>query len=175
MFSLYDIRKEYERLDKITGLNISRDVELSLTSRCTRRRGVYKRRSKNGVLQYEKIVISNFVLAEPPESFFDTIRHEYAHAMDKRLNGLYNPSHGESWKICCKIVGCVPSATTEASDAQIEYQKSKGYGLIRQTCGHEWHYQRLSKVLKAIVGGVKYKCPYCNGENLSVISNQNHF
>lgn len=172
MFSLYDIRKEYERLDKITGLNISRDVELSLTSRCTRRRGVYKRRSKNGVLQYEKIVISNFVLSEPPESFFDTIRHEYAHAMDMKLNGPYNTSHSESWKRCCEIVGCVPSATTEASDAQVEYRKSKGYTLCCQTCGHEWNYQRMSKTLKAIMGGIKYECPYCNGKNLSVTANQ---
>lgn len=173
MFSLYDIRKEYERLDKITGLHISKEVGLDVTSRCTRRRGVYKRISKNGVLKHEEIVISNFVLAEPPESFFDTIRHEYAHAMDRRLNGPYNPSHGESWKRCCKVVGCAPSATVEASEAQMEYKKSKGYTVYCQTCGHKWYYQRLSKIPKAIMGGTKYGCPYCKNEKLSVKANQN--
>lgn len=52
---------------------------------------------------------SNYYFQDPDwstEEALDTIRHEYAHYMERVLYG--RGGHGSTWKLCCGIVGAMP-------------------------------------------------------------------
>lgn len=174
MFTIFDVMKEYQRLDKLTGMDITKTVKVSSTGRCTNRRGVYKSVIyKDGRLENEKIIISNFVFSEPMDSFMDTVRHEYAHAMAAHIHRRAKLGHGPEWKECCKVVGCKAERYVEASEAQmavIKERESKAHGYILRCkeCGHEWKYKKMCKTLKGVQAGRKYNCPYCGKSEFEV-------
>lgn len=174
MFTIFDVIKEYKRLDELTGMDITKTVKVSSTGRCTNRRGVYKSRIYNdGRLEDEKIIISNFVFSEPMNSFMNTIRHEYAHAMATHIYGRPGVRHGQEWKKCCNIVGCKAERCVKASEAQMAVikareSKTKCYIIRCKGCGHEWKYKKMGKTLKAVQAGRKCNCPYCGKSEFEV-------
>lgn len=173
MFTVYDIMKEYKRLDAQTGNNIAATIPVKISGRCVNRRGAYKYYLPvySEKPTREEINISNFVLAENQDTFMNTIRHEYAHAMSVRKYGHMGIGHGAKWKDCCIIVGCEPKATCEATEAQkavIEKRSQHGY-IIKCDCGYQYEYQKKGKIVKGLLSGAKYICPKCGGTDLIVV------
>ena len=41
MFTIYDIKREYTRLDAKTGMNIATTIPIKISNRCTTTRGKY--------------------------------------------------------------------------------------------------------------------------------------
>lgn len=175
MFTIFDVMREYERLDALTGMDITKTVKISSTGRCTNRRGVYKATVyQSGKLENEKIIISNFVFSDPMEEFMNTIRHEYAHAMAAHIHRRTKLGHGPEWKECCEIVGCKAEQYAQCSEAQkatikARESKTQGYILHCKSCGHEWKYKKMCKTLKGIQSGVKYKCPHCGHLDFEIL------
>lgn len=78
MHSLEEIRAEYDRLDRLCGVDTSA-VEIALSRRGVRRLGSfrYPAKGKAGALR----ITINASLLNEEEAFWDTVRHEYAHAL----------------------------------------------------------------------------------------------
>ena len=78
MHSLEEIRAEYDRLDRLCGVDTSA-VEIALSRRGVRRLGSfrYPAKGKAGALR----ITINASLLDEEEAFWDTVRHEYAHAL----------------------------------------------------------------------------------------------
>lgn len=175
MFTVTDILTEYKRLDAIYKKDIAITVKVSTTGRCVKRMGVYKFKRKGASIYNEQIVISDFMLEATPEEFYDTIRHEYAHAVATRQAGQ-NVGHGEIWKCWAEKVGAKPeqyaTEICEAQQARIEarHETQKEYQVICDCCNHTWKYHRKGKIVKRVESG-KYsiECPYCHGTQLSMI------
>ncbi|MCD7768647.1 MAG: hypothetical protein LUH36_00795, partial [Oscillospiraceae bacterium] len=75
--TLENIRREYDRLDKLCGVDTSQ-IELRISSRMVKRFGSF-RYPINGTVAPLRITISQAILGNDAQ-FYDTIRHEYAHA-----------------------------------------------------------------------------------------------
>lgn len=103
MFTLEDVRKEYDRLDALLGIDTSY-IDLKV-GRGFRTAGKFEVRKKNGV---EKLTIRiNKVVFECcAASFFEIVRHEYAHATNYIINKDNSDAHGPKWRELCKKVGC---------------------------------------------------------------------
>lgn len=101
----------------------------------------------------KKIVISDFMLQAKENEFFDTFRHEYAHAAATR-QAKANVGHGGLWQVWAEIVGAKPEQYAEeiceAQKARIEARKQNGkeYHVACESCGHVWKYQRKGKIVK---------------------------
>ena len=78
MHTLEDIRREYDRLDRLCGVD-TRSIRLKQSPTSVQRLGAfrYPLRTGGGPLQ---ISVSPVVL-QNDNLFLDTIRHEYAHAL----------------------------------------------------------------------------------------------
>lgn len=100
------IREELTRLDRITGLNGS-TLPISFNN------------SKGRLACYSilKGLPGEFIFSDyyfksvkfSTEEALDTIRHEYAHYMDRVLYG--GTGHSNTWKKCCSDVGAVAMRT----------------------------------------------------------------
>ena len=91
MYSIEDIRKEYDRLDSLCGVDTSRKYYPTC------------------------IMITDFILTLE-EEFWDIIRHEYAHALVTLRDGIQH-GHDNVWKQACLEVGCPPDVHTESEKA----------------------------------------------------------
>ena len=83
MHSLEEVRAEYDRLDRLCGVDTSR-IELKISKRAVKQLGSFRcprRGGKDGLC----ITLSHLIL-EDDEQFWDTVRHEYAHAAVYLLN-----------------------------------------------------------------------------------------
>jgi predicted SprT family Zn-dependent metalloprotease len=56
------------------------------------------------------IIISRNYLQLPLEELEDTLKHEFAHALDARERGY--SKHDNNWRKWCYVVGCRPNRTT---------------------------------------------------------------
>lgn len=159
MFTLDDIRKEYDRLDKLTGVD-TKSIELAVSTRSTNRYGSCKMINHKPV----KIIIADFVLKDNNENiFWDTIRHEYVHAMVKLRNPKENHGHDWLFKKGCIEVGCDPSRlATETSEIALQRREEKlKYIVYCPKCGDEWKYVKAGKVVQGLKKKRHYKCPNC--------------
>lgn len=171
MFTIADIRNEYKRLDAITGQNIA-NIPIEISKRCTKRRGAYSfRLMYKQSVSNEKFIISDFVMAEDSNSFYNTIRHEYAHAIATRVT-LTNAGHGEIWKRYAKMVGANPEMYSEKTPQQREKQmnafKKNGYAVTCEKCGKQYMYSRKTKVINIIESNYQnatLTCPACGCTN----------
>ena len=98
--TLDDVRREYDRLDALCGVDTTQ-VALRISKRATKRLGSCKYVG-NAV---ESVTISDFVLDAADEVFYDTIRHEYAHALVKLRFPRERHGHDARWKAACLEVG----------------------------------------------------------------------
>jgi predicted SprT family Zn-dependent metalloprotease len=71
-----------------------------------------KKKRALGTCNYRKkiIFISRNFLQLPIETLENTMRHEFAHALDARERGV--SAHDANWRKWCTVVGCRPERTT---------------------------------------------------------------
>ncbi|MBR1658843.1 MAG: SprT-like domain-containing protein [Oscillospiraceae bacterium] len=166
-YTLEDIRREYDRLDAMTGID-TRNMLLRVSGRAVKRLGMFRPGPP------EEIVISGFVL-EDEEQFWDTIRHEYAHALVHRRHPGERHGHDAVWKAVAREVGCTPRATTAPDErAKAEREAKAKYRLICRGCGQETLYLREGKILRLLrMGrGKNIRCVRCGGNRFELLTKQ---
>ncbi len=164
MHTIDQIREEYQRLDQIVGVNTSQ-LEIAFSYQSVYQYGCckYQKRGK-GIYPY-KILIASF-LQQEEEVFWDTVRHEYAHAAAALLTGK-NQGHGPVWQSVCQAVGAIPSRLAGTCAAQKEKRNSQiKYIIVCQSCGARYSKIRRSRFVDAVLssGGkpTSYQCS-CGG------------
>ena len=99
MWTLEQVRAEYRRLDRLLGIDTS-GIPVRFSKRMTRQYGVctfLKNRP-------QEIRLADF-LRQEDAVFWDTARHEYAHAAAALLTGKRH-GHDEVWRAVCRRIGC---------------------------------------------------------------------
>ena len=160
MHNLEEIRTEYDRLDRLCGVD-TRHISLSVSQRASKRLGCFT----GG--KTPKISISAFVMAED-SLFWDTIRHEYAHAVVYLRFPRERHGHDAVWKSVCRKVGCTPKATT-VLPGELRELKAK-YRLYCTHCGVESFYQRRGKIIELIESGrgKSVRCRRCGNSSFQI-------
>ena len=164
MHTIDQIRKEYKRLDQMIGVDTT-DLEIAFSPRAVYQYGCCKYR-KNGKHVYPyKILIASF-LQQEEGAFWDTIRHEYAHAAAVLLTGK-NQGHGPVWRSICQRIGVAPDRLAQECPAQKEQKENRiKYTVVCQNCGA--HYQKIRRtpfVAAVLASGgkpISYRC-VCGG------------
>lgn len=155
-YGLMDVRREYARLDTLCGVD-TRGVLLRVSARAKSRLGLFHPGPP------PSIVISAFVL-DREDLFWDTIRHEYAHALVWLREPGSRHGHDAVWKAACREVGCTPRATVRPEGA-IQDARMAGakYRVVCKTCGQESFYLREGKIVTLLRFGKKdrVRCKRC--------------
>ena len=162
-YTVQDIRREYDRLDALTGAD-TRSIRLSISSRAVKRLGLFRPGPP------PQIVISSFVM-EDEAQFWDTIRHEYAHALVWLRHPGERHGHDAVWKAAALEVGCTPRATTQADEQAIQAREQKArYRLVCEGCGQETLYLREGKIIRMLRfgRGKNVRCTRCGGNCFSL-------
>ncbi len=163
LYTLEDVRREYDRLDGLCGVD-TRGIELKVSKRASKRYGSC--RSTRNVP--ETIYITDFIF-DCEQAFWDVIRHEYAHALVMLRYPREHHGHDAVWKAACREVGCVPCAVSRDPAAEEKAQKKTEkrihYVITCRSCGHMWQYMRKPKYLSLMEKGrpIFIRCPYCGG------------
>ena len=153
MWTLAQVQAEYRRLDRLLGIDTSR-VAVSFSRRMTRQYGVctfVKNRP-------QEIRLADFLRRED-QVFWDTARHEYAHAAVAILTGKRH-GHDEAWKAVCRRIGCPPERLEAVRGVYI---------VTCLGCGAESRYLRRGTVVQALEekrGGIR--CRRCSGKKFSL-------
>ena len=116
MWTLSQVQAEYRRLDRLLGIDTGR-VAVSFSKRMTRQYGVCTF-VKN---KPQEIRLADF-LRQEDQVFWDTARHEYAHAAVALLTGKRH-GHDEAWKAVCRKIGCPPERLAPNCNAAVENRK----------------------------------------------------
>ncbi len=168
-YSIEDIRKEYDRLDVLTGVD-TRKVNIRISKRMTRRLGQF---SVSGGLfsQKREITISEGCL-EDEALFYEVIRHEYAHAVVNIRYPLQRHVHDETWKSVCRIIGCRPKATIKLDGRFEKKARPYKYEVVCKRCGASGKYKTMSKAVKTALGQPfgTLVCRKCGGHDFDVYS-----
>lgn len=167
-FTLEDVRREYDRLDMLCGVDTSK-IALRISTRAFKRLGSCKYVGGRVAC----ITISDFVFDAAEAVFRDTIRHEYAHALVKLRFPRETHGHDAVWKAACLEVGCAPARCCdlpELSAAFCRRQEPYRYRLRCLDCDAYWDYRRMTKAISLVLrGGSRYcACPLCSGRRLAV-------
>ena len=123
MHTLQEVRAEYDRLDRLIGID-TRMVELKISKRAVRQLGSFRSPTPGrGPL---RITLSALIL-DDDEQFWDTVRHEYAHAAVYLLYPGQKHGHDQVWRDMCRRVGCDPKrlAPEQGRAAELRQQKVK--------------------------------------------------
>ena len=165
--TLEDIRREYDRLDALCGVDTGA-VALRVSTRAARRLGSCKCVGE----RVESVTISAFVMDAPDAVFYDTIRHEYAHALVKLRRPRERHGHDAVWKAACLEVGCPPERCCDPSlvpAPPARRQEPYRYRLRCLGCGASWEYKRLTKAFRLVErGGSRLcVCPHCRGHRFA--------
>ncbi len=168
MHSLDEIRREYDRLDKLCGVDTS-SVEIEISRRPGRRLGSFRYPLKEGAAPL-RIIISASLL-EQEEQFWDTIRHEYAHAAVYLRHPGERHGHDRTWKELCRQLGCSPERLAPESRAQQERtEETAKYRVHCNGCGRDSYYFREGKVVKALRRGGRgrVRCAFCGSDSFQL-------
>lgn len=156
MRTITDIRNEYKRLDSEFGYNIANQYRLKVSKRLTKTRGYCK---IDFMRHAKEIQIADFVMNEPDETFYNTIRHEYAHAMAYEKYGA-GVGHDARWKALAKMVGCNGEQYSKATKEQIDKMVSRTYYVVEcKHCGKQFVFRRMcDRMRMAYVGDCVCPC-----------------
>ena len=144
--SLGEVRREYDRLDALCGVS-TRGVALSVSTRATRRMGLFRPGKP------PRIILSAFVL-DDDALFWDTIRHEYAHALVWLREPDGRHGHDAVWRAACREVGCDPKATAAPTEEQLALRAERAkYRVVCGSCGQEALYLKEGKIVKLLRAG----------------------
>ena len=163
MYTTDDIRREYRRLDALCEVDTSA-IEIEISTRAVKRLGCFRCSSRPGVPM--RILISAAVLDDPAQ-FFDTIRHEYAHALVHLRDPAVRHGHDAVWKAACREVGCAPSRLADGSTVQ----KQARYVIRCAHCGHEFYYFRRCRAVTLVAQGktAALRCPQCGANRFTLL------
>ena len=105
MHTIQEIRTEYDRLDRLLGVDTS-EVEIVISPRSVKRLGSFRAPGENVPPLFAKpLQISISVAALKDDGlFWDTIRHEYAHAVVHLTHPGERHGHDEAWKAVCRRI-----------------------------------------------------------------------
>lgn len=165
--TLDDVRREYDRLDALCGVDTSA-LALRVSTRAKKRLGSCKYVGST----VAGVTISDFVMRAPDDVFYDTIRHEYAHALVKLRRPRERHGHDALWKAACVEVGCAPQRCCDPALAPAGApvrEEPYRYQLRCLVCGKAWRYKRQTKVLRLVArgGSRRCTCPYCKGHRFT--------
>lgn len=168
MHTLEEIRAEYDRLDRLCGVDTS-GVEIVLSRRGVRRLGSfrYPAKGKNGRLR----ISINASLLEAEEQFWDTVRHEYAHALVYLRHPGERHGHDVVWKAACREVGCSEDRlAAQPEERREELERRAKYKVRCAGCGQESLYFRRGKVVELLLRGERgqVRCAKCGSSRLQV-------
>lgn len=168
MHTLEEIRAEYDRLDRLCGVDTSA-VEIVLSRRGVRRLGSfrYPAGGKAGLLR----ISINASLLDQEEQFWDTVRHEYAHALVYLRSGGANHGHNEVWKAACREVGCSQDRlASQTAESQTALERRAKYKVRCAVCGQESLYFRRGKVVDLLLRGGQgqVRCAQCGSSRLEI-------
>ena len=151
MDGLEAVRAEYDRLDRMLGIDTS-GILLSCSARMVRQYGVCCFCGDRPA----KIRLAAFLLDEP-EQLHKTALHEYAHAAAALLTGRRH-GHDAVWKAICLRIGCAPERLSEPCAAARrraeEYEKGRAgtpvWLVVCRGCGAVSRYRRRGKVVQLL-------------------------
>ncbi len=146
MFSEHDIRREFNRLDEISGLDTSA-IPIQISKRLTTTLAKCRYLKKGNTMSVEKFVFAQRLLQYSTlEHLLNTVRHEYAHAYT--ILKHQQADHGALWKATAKAFGCDGnrlSSYPELMDRPAGIQ----YELCCTACGRTARYRKRGKVVQA--------------------------
>lgn len=159
-YTVNDIRREYNRLDDLMDVDTT-NIRITVSTRAVKRLGQCVFKSGKPI----EINITDFVM-DCEDQFWDTIRHEYAHAAVAIRTGR-NQGHNDAWKAVCRKVGCDPERLTKL-DGELK-RKVEESGRRRQykwemrcgICGRTWKYKTAGKFVRMVQQGRggNLRCP----------------
>jgi len=168
MHSAEEIRAEYDRLDRLLGVDTS-GVEIVVSNRSVKRLGSCRYPSTDGTKPM-RITISATVLNDD-EPFWDTVRHEYAHAAVYLLRPGERHAHDEVWRAVCRRIGCTPKSVAPAGGEAERLRRERAKYLVRcRGCGAETFYLRAGKIVKLMECGFRkrIRCSRCGSNDLAL-------
>ncbi len=168
MHTIQEIRAEYDRLDRMLGIDTS-GIELRISKRAVRQLGSF--RVPAGGRGRLRITISSLVL-DDDEQFWDTVRHEYAHAAVYLLRPGERHGHDAVWREMCRKVGCSPKRLAPGQGKAAERREEKVRYIIRcRRCGSESRYLRRGKAVDLMLRGrgKSLRCTLCGGNSLVLL------
>ena len=164
MHTLCEVRAEYDRLDRLLGIDTS-GIELKVSARAVRQLGSFRASVP------PRITLSTLVM-EDEALFMDTVRHEYAHAAVHLLYPGERHGHDAVWKNICRRIGCRPQRRTELTEKAAQLRAEKVKYLVRcKGCGRESGYVRRGRVVELIErgGGSRLRCAQCGGNSFDLL------
>lgn len=165
MHTLKEIRDEYNRLDKKCGVDTSH-IAIEFSDRMIRKLGYCRHIGSVPV----KIVIASFLRSEEDE-FWDTVRHEYAHAVVKLRYPNEHHGHDAIWKKVCIEIGCNPSRLAQSATESQKHAKDqkKKYIVSCPECKRQRTFFRASNVVKELhrnPSSTRFTCGACGCKHL---------
>ena len=150
MHTLDEVRREYDRLDRLVGVDTSK-IELKISRRAVRQLGSFRSPARGtGKL---RITLSALIL-DDDEQFWDTVRHEYAHAAVYLLHPGEKHGHDRVWRDMCRLVGCSPKRLAPEKGRAAELRQAQAKYIIRcRTCGAESRYVRRGRIVELMLRG----------------------
>ena len=167
MHTLEEVRAEYDRLDRLVGVDTT-GIELRISKRAVRQLGSF-RSPKRGTGPL-RITLSALILDDDAQ-FWDTVRHEYAHAAVYLLHPGEKHGHDRVWKEMCRRVGCEPRRLASSEGKAAELRQAQAKYIIRcKSCGAESRYVRRGRTVELMLRGRgrMLRCRKC-GKNSFVL------
>ncbi len=169
MHSLDEVRAEYARLDRLVGVDTS-GVELKISKRAVRQLGSFRAPTGRRGKTPPCITLSALILDDDAQ-FWDTIRHEYAHAAVWLLHPREKHGHDRVWKDMCRRVGCSPRRLAPEKGRAAELRQERVRYVIRcRDCGAESRYMRRGKSVDLLLRGRgrSLRCRVCGGNRFTL-------
>ena len=168
MHTLQEVRAEYDRLDRLIGID-TRMIELKISKRAVRQLGSFRSPTRGrGPL---RITLSALILDDDAQ-FWDTVRHEYAHAAVYLLYPGQKHGHDQIWRDMCRRVGCDPKRLAAEQGRAAELRQQKARYIIRcRGCGAESRYIRCGKAVELMLRGrgKSLRCRRCGGNDFILL------
>ena len=168
MHSVEEIRAEYDRLDRLLGVDTS-GAEIVISTRSVRRLGSCRYPSADGTKPM-RIMISAAILDDDAQ-FWDTVRHEYAHAAVYLLRPGERHAHDAVWRGVCREIGCTPKSSAPSGEEAERLRRERAKYLVRcRACGAETYYLREGKIIKLLKRGYRKRvhCGRCGSNDLAL-------
>ncbi len=168
MHSLDEVRREYDRLDRLVGVDTT-GIELKISRRAVRQLGSFRAPSRGkGPL---RITLSALILDDDAQ-FWDTVRHEYAHAAVWLLRPGEKHGHDKIWRDMCRLVGCSPKRLAPEKGRAAELRQERVKYIIRcEGCGSESRYMRRGRTVELMLRGrgKQLRCRTCGGSSFTLL------